>query len=58
MAPELLELLIQQQYTLMVESTDAQARRTHCQEMYRLIRERSPEQRARMEARLPEPWRS
>jgi len=49
MAPELLELLIQQQYTLMVESTDAQARRTHCQEMYRLIRERSPEHIERME---------
>jgi len=42
----------------MTLATDDMSRRDHLERMTRLISQRSPEQRKRMEDRLPEPWRS
>lgn len=39
-------------------TSDPEFQRAGADAMKRLIAQRSPAQRARMEARLPEPWRS
>jgi hypothetical protein len=55
---ELHERRIEQARIRMVHAETDEARRKAMSEMYQLIHERSPKQKARMESRLPKPWGS